>query len=104
MAVDADADQDLITVTTRLRVRLDGAHGKLRVADALRLAGFERRTYVRALVVARAMRGLGWDRARPRFNGTLETAYVRGSALEREVILDVERSDDGQLTVKAKEP
>jgi hypothetical protein len=102
--VDADADQDLITVRARLRAALEGAHGRLRATDAIRLAGFKRRTYLRALLVARSMRELGWDQARCRFNGTLETAYARGSGLEREIILDVERGTDGQLTVKAKEP
>ncbi len=49
------------------------------------------------------MRGLGWDHGRYRFNGTLESAYARGSSLEREVILDVE-SNDGRLVVRAKAP
>ena len=98
------ADQDLIEVTARLRVTLDGVHGKLRAADAILLAGFERRTRLRAVIVARAMRDLGWEQGRCRFNGTLESAYSRGSALEREVILDVARGDDDRLVVRRREP
>ena len=101
------ADQDLVDlveVTSRLRVALDGIHGKLRAADAILLAGFERRTRLRAVIVARAMRDLGWEQGRCRFNGMLESAYSRGSALEREVILDVARGDDDRLVVKRSEP
>ena len=99
----ADRD-DLIEVTSRLRVALDGVHGKLRATDAILLAGFERRTRLRAVIVARAMRDLGWDHGRCRFNGTLESAYSRGSSLEREIILDVGRGDDDRLVVTRKEP
>jgi hypothetical protein len=98
------ADRDLIEVTARLRDVLDGVHGKLRAADAILLAGFERRTRLRAVIVARAMRDLGWEHGRCRFNGTLESAYARGSSLEREVILDVARGDDDRLVVNRSEP
>ena len=97
-------DRDLIDVTARLLAALDGAYGKLRAVDALRLAGFERRTDLRSRIVSRALLRLGWDGGRYRFNGVLETAFRRGTALEREIILDVERGDDGKLVVKAKEP
>lgn len=96
-------DRDLSEVTGRLRVALDEMHGKLRAADAILLAGFERRTRLRAVIVARAMRDLGWEHGRCRFNGTLESAYWRGSALECEAILSVTRGDDG-LVVKRSEP
>ena len=98
------ADRDVIEVTSRLRGALEGVHGKLRAADAILLAGFERRTRMRAVIVARAMRGLGWEQGRCRFNGSLEAAYSRGSSLEREVILDVARGDDDCLVVKRREP
>jgi hypothetical protein len=91
-------------VVARLREALDGACGKLRVADALRLAGFEKRTQLRAEFVGRAMRQLGWKRGRCRFNGALESAFARGSELEREGILEVERGEDGRLVVKRIEP
>ncbi len=91
-------------MTTRLRSALDGAHGKLRVIDALALAGFPRPSYARAKIVATVMRDLGWDRGRLRFDGALFYAYARGSQLEREVVLDVERGEDGQLVVKRREP
>jgi len=101
-----ERDDDLLAVTARLRAALDGVHGKLRVVDALALAGFLRPSYARAKLVAGAMRDLGWDRGRLRFDGTLCYAYARGSQLDREVILDVERSGDDphQLIVKRREP
>ena len=98
------ADRDLSEVTSRLRGSLDGIHGKLRATDAILLAGFEKRTRLRAVLVARAMRDLGWEHGRCRFNGTLESAYWRGSALECEVILSVTRGDDDLLVVKRREP
>lgn len=97
-------DRDLIEVTTGLRRALEGIHGKLRATDAIRLAGFERRTRLRAVIVARAMRELGWEQGRCRFNGALESAYARGSSLEREIVLDVECGVDGRLSVKRSEP
>lgn len=95
-------DDDLLAVTARLRAALDGAHGKLRVVDAHALAGFSRPSYARAKLVAAAMRDLGWDRGRLRFDGALFYAYAQGSQLEREVILDVERGDDDRLVVVAR--
>ena len=97
-------DDDLLAVTARLRASLDGAYGKLRVVDALALAGFPRPSYARAKLVAGAMRELGWDRGRLRFDGALFYAYARGSQLEREVVLDVERGENDQLVVKRREP
>ena len=97
------ADPDLIAVTARLRSSLDDARGKLRARDALRLAGLECRTQVRMEVVTKAMRQLGWDHGRYRFNGALESAYRRGGSLERDVVLDVDRADDGQLVVMRRE-
>lgn len=88
----------------RLLAALDGSSGKLRMTDALRLAGFARRTQLRSQIVARAMLKLGWDSGRYRFKGVLESAFARGSALEREIILDVEAGDDGKLVVRPKEP
>ena len=102
--MDERGDDDLLVVTSRLRAALDGAHGKLRIVDALALAGFARPSNARAKLVAGAMRDLGWDRGRLRFDGALCYAYARGSQLEREVVLVVERSDDGQLVVKRREP
>ncbi len=98
------ADPDLVDVFSRLQRALGDERGKLRVPDAFALAGFERPSYRRALLVSRALRQLGWSRARVRFDGELAYAYARGSGLEREVILDVERGDDGQLVVRRREP
>ena len=91
-------------VVQRLRASLDGASGKLRASDALVLAGFKSPSYHRKQLVARALRDLGWERGRFRFNGSLLYAYARGTQLEREVMLDVERGDDDRLVVKRREP
>lgn len=96
---------DLSRVTARLRSSLDGMHGKLRGVDVYALAGFSRPSYARAKLVVAAMRDLGWKRGRLRFDGALYYAYVRGSELEREIILDIERGEDGQLVVvQRREP
>jgi hypothetical protein len=92
-----------LEVTTRLRGALEGSQGKLRVPDALLLAGFDRPSFHRKRIVSRAMRDLGWDRERLRFDGELIYAYARGSLLEREVILDVVRDDD-RFVVKQRQP
>ena len=91
-------------VMQRLRAALDGASGKLRASDALALAGFNSPSYHRKQLVARALRDLGWERGRFRFNGSLLYAYARGTQLEREVMLNVERGDDDRLVVKRREP
>lgn len=91
-------------VMQRLRAALDGASGKLRASDALALAGFNSPSYHRKQLVARALRDLGWERGRFRFNGSLLYAYARGTQLEREVMLDVARGDDDCLVVKRREP
>ena len=102
--MEGPVDDDLAIVTARLRLILEGVRGKLRVVDALALAGFARPSNVRTKLVSQAMRSLGWDRGRLRFNGALSYAYARGSQLEREVVLDVQRGEDGQLVVKQREP
>jgi hypothetical protein len=91
-------------VLERLRSALNNARGKLRASDALVLAGFESPSYHRKQLVARALRALGWERGRFRFNGSLLYAYARGTQLEREAMLDVERSGDDHLVVKRREP
>jgi hypothetical protein len=96
LAVDA--------VLERLRAALADALGKLRVSDALALAGFDRPSFYRSQVVGRAMRALGWSRGRYRFDGVVKYAYARGTRLERESILEVQRGADGQLVVRRREP
>ena len=90
-------------VVERLRAALDNASGKLRASDALALAGFKSPSYQRQQLVARALRQMGWERGRYRFNGTLLYAYARGNQLEREVMLDVERDDNDELVVRRRE-
>ena len=95
---------DLAAVTSRLRAALGDSRGKLRVGDGLLLAGFARRTLLRAKLVGVAMLELGWERGRRRFDGTLESAFSRGSSLEREVILEAERGEDGRPVLRRREP
>lgn len=97
-------DEAFEKVVQLLRTALDGASGKLRASDALALAGFKGPSYHRKQLVARALRDLGWERGRFRFNGSLLYAYARGTQLEREAMLDVERGDDDRLVVKRREP
>jgi hypothetical protein len=94
---------DFLGVVTRLRGALGDARGKIRVAVVQALAGLERPSYYRMSLIARAMRHLGWKRARYRFNGSLAYAYARGTRLQRESILEVERDEGGQLVVKRDE-
>jgi hypothetical protein len=99
-----DEPKDFEAVLKRLQIALHDAYGKLRSADALALAGFKSSSYYRQLIVARALRELGWERGRFRFNGGMLYAYARGSQLEREALLDVERGDDDRVVVKRREP
>lgn len=95
---------DLQQVAARLRTVLSDTCGKLRVSDALVLAGFDRPSFYRSQIIARAMRELGWTRGRFRFDGVVKYAYARGTRLQREGILEVERGEDGQLVVRRREP
>jgi hypothetical protein len=92
-------DPDLLAVRSRLRGPLSGSRGKLRVADALELAGFTHPSFHRSRLVTRAMQDLGWDRARRRIDGNLHYVYERGTILEREELLVIERGDDDQRVV-----
>ena len=66
--------------------------GKLRVSDAFLICGIEAGKANQDQIerFGRAIRELGWERKRRRFDGALEYAYVKGSATEREVELVVE--------------
>ena len=102
LAVDV-RDEDMARVLKRLRASIGEACGKLRASDALTLAGFSSPSYHRRLVVSRALRDLGFERGRHRVNGKMLYAYARGTPLEREAMLVVERSSDGKPVVKRKE-
>lgn len=93
-----------LEVLSRLRRALGDARGKIRVSDAQLLAGYERPSDYRARLIARALRHLGWERGRHRFNGTIAYAYAKGTRLQRETILEVASGDGGQLAVKRREP
>jgi hypothetical protein len=102
--VDELPDNAFELVLERLRAALVDSRGKLRAMDALALAGFESPSYHRTQLVARALRELGWERGRYRFHGSLLYAYARGTRLEREVLLEVERGGDDRLVVKRRAP
>lgn len=107
MADDADQSSDVsdfLLVLAQLRGALGDARGKIRVVDVQALAGLERPSYYRMSLIARALRHLGWKRSRYRFNGTVAYAYARGTRLQREGILEIERGADGQLVLKKGEP
>lgn len=96
---------DFLEVVTRLRSVLGDFRGRIRVVDAQALAGLGRPSYYRMSLIARALRHLGWKRSRYRFEGVLTYAYAKGTRLQRENILDVERGEDKQLVVvKRRDP
>ena len=66
--------------------------GKLRVSDAFLICGIEAGKANQDQIerFGRAIRELGWERKRRRFDGQLEYAYVKGSTEQREVALLVE--------------
>lgn len=96
-------DEDLARVLKRLRAALNGITGKLRASDALTLAGFTSPSYHRRLVVSRALRELDFEYGRHRINGKMIYAYTRGTPLEREAMIVVERAPDGSPVAKRKE-
>lgn len=92
---------DHLEMVHRLRKVLGDARGKIRVVDVQALAGLDRPSYYRMGVIARALRHLGWKRSRYRFEGTVAYGYARGTRLQREDILEIERGVDGELYLKS---
>jgi len=84
--------QDLCKYTEALVHVLGNRTGTLRVSDAFLICGIEHgeATQEQMTSFGRAIRELGWKRKRCRYNGTLEYAYVKGDASEREVKLVVD--------------
>lgn len=82
-------DDPLVEVLHRA---LANRTGKLRVSDAYLICGIEAGKVNQDQIArfGRAIRELGWERRRRRFDGSLEYAYVKGTAAEREVELIVE--------------
>ena len=101
--MSADVDQDLIDVTSRLRAALGDSRGKIRVSDAQSLSGLGRPTHYRSQLVAHALRQLGWERVRLRFDGSLAYWYAKGTRLQRETVLEVSEVE-GKFTVKPRTP
>lgn len=82
-------DDPLIDVLHRA---LGNRTGKLRVSDAYLICGIEagKANQDQIFRFGRAIRELGWERDRRRFNGSLQYTYVKGTAEQREVPLIVE--------------
>jgi hypothetical protein len=82
-------DDPLVDILHRA---LGNRTGKLRVSDAYLIAGIEagKASQDQIFRFGRAIRELGWERKRRRFDGALEYAYVKGNATEREISLLVE--------------
>lgn len=82
-------DDPLVDVLHRA---LANRTGKLRVSDAYLICGIEPGKVNQDQIsrFGRAIRELGWERQRRRFDGTLQYAYVKGTPAEREVELVVE--------------
>ena len=71
---------------------LGGWTGKLRIEDAYAIVGIEPGKATKDQIdrLGRAIRKIGWERKRRRFDGVREYAYVRGTEQEREVEIVVE--------------
>lgn len=105
VADDSSIDaSDLLVMVTRLRHALGDARGKLRVTDAHVLGGLKRQSYYQMHLIAHALRHLGWERGRYRFDGTVKYAYAKGTRLQRENILELACSEDGQYVVRRRDP
>jgi hypothetical protein len=82
-------DDPLVDILHRA---LGNRTGKLKVSDAYLIAGIEggKASQDQIFRFGRAIRELGWERKRRRFDGKLDYAYVKGTDTEREVELIVE--------------
>jgi predicted P-loop ATPase len=83
-------DDPLVDVLHRA---LANRTGKLRVSDAYLICGIEPGKVNQDQIsrFGRAIRELGWERQRRRFDGSLQYAYVRGTAAEREVEVELDQ-------------
>jgi hypothetical protein len=86
----------------QLQAVLRGLRGRILVDDVLALAGGSRRSFALLRLVAGAMRDLGWVRRRCRFEGVLRYAYVKGSRLQRETVLDLGQDATGAQIVVSR--
>lgn len=100
----SEETSDFLAMVSRLRALLGDARGKIRVVDVQALAGLDRPSYYRMSLIARALRHLGWKRSRCRFRGTVAYGYARGTRLQREEILEIERSSGEQFGLKKSSP
>ena len=76
----------------QLHQALGNQTGTICAADAFLICGLEASKAGQSQLqfFGQAIRGLGWERTRRRFDGELMYAYVKGTVLEREVRLAVE--------------
>jgi hypothetical protein len=95
-----DAPSSYAEVVTRLRSALSDTRGKLPIPDAQTLAGFTGQSNYGTTVVGQAMNHLGWTRRRCRLKGQLKYAYTKGTPIQRETIIEIERSENGHVIVK----
>lgn len=103
VAPDLEDASAFLEVLSLLRRSLDNFRGKIRVVDVHALGGLTRRSHYRSQLIARALRHLGWERGRYRFDGKISYAYAKGTRLQRETILELATGDDDQLVVKRRE-
>lgn len=82
-------DDPLVDVLSRA---LGNRTGKLRVSDAYLICGIEAGKANQDQIerFGRAIRALGWERKRRRFDGVLEYAYIKGTPEQCDVDLIVE--------------
>ncbi len=85
---------------------LGACTGKLRLADAYRICQIEpgKASQEQIIRFGRAIRELGWERQRVRFDGSLQYAYVKGTSTEREVELVVLYDSLGRAALAASDP
>lgn len=91
-----------LRVRTQLQAVLRGLRGRILVDDVITLAHGSRHSSASLRLVAGAMRDLGWVRRRCRFEGVLRYAYVKGSRLQREAVLDLGQDATGAQIVVSR--
>lgn len=90
-----DCSDVFLVVMTRLQATLGNVRGKIRVSDAQALAGIDKPSNRGHQTVGEAMRLLGWERRRCRFDGRVSYGYTKGTPHQREVVLDVKYGESG---------
>ena len=91
---EQESDDPIVAVLHRT---IGNCTGKLRAYDAYSICGIEpgKASQDQIHRFNKAIRALGWERQRRRFDGVLQYAYVKGTTTEREVELIVEHDPVG---------